>query len=158
MTDAPTSLLNGTPVWVWWTGGGALVLLVLFVFVVWLKGRPFAAGAIFRASRLSDGNRLLPTQVLITSRSVVHYIPSWIGKQEESIHMAHIASVKIQTGVMLSDVLIETSGGASPIRCHGHRKGDAVEMKRLIEQHQDDYYRNGGARPGSPAASETPIR
>ena len=40
--------------------------------------------------------------------------------------MAHIASVKIDTGMLLSDVLIETSGGADPIRCHGHRKGDAV--------------------------------
>ena len=26
--------------------------------------------------------------------------------------MAHISSVKVQTGLMLSDVLIETSGGA----------------------------------------------
>lgn len=158
MTDAPTSLLGGTPAWVWWTGGFALVLLVLFVLVVWLKGRPFADGAVFRASRLSDGNRLLPTQVLITNRSVVQFIPGWIGKQEESIHMAHIASVKIQTGVMLSDVLIETSGGASPIRCHGHRKGDAVEMKRLIELHQDEYYRSGGSRPTSPAAPDATIR
>ena len=158
MTDAPTSLLGAAPAWVWWTVGGALVLLVLFVLLVWSKGRPFAEGAVVRASRLSDGNRLLPTQVLITNRSVVQYIPGWIGKQEESIHMAHIASVKIQTGVMLSDVLIETSGGASPIRCHGHRKGDAVEMKRLIELHQDEYYRSGGNRPPSPAAPDATVR
>ena len=31
--------------------------------------------------------------------------------REEVIHMAHIASVKIETGVMLSDIEIETSGG-----------------------------------------------
>ncbi len=61
--------------------------------------------------------------------------------------MAHIASVKINTGMLLSDVLIETSGGASPIRCHGHHKGDAVRMKELIEQHQDAYYQAAG-RPG----------
>jgi hypothetical protein len=158
VTDASTSLVDGLPAWAWWVGGGALVLLALFVLIVWLKGRPFAAGAVFRASRLSDGNRLLPTQVLITNRSVVQYIPGWIGKQEESIHMAHIASVKIQTGVMLSDVLIETSGGASPIRCHGHRKGDAVEMKRLIELHQDEYYRGGGSRPPGPAAPDSTVR
>ena len=62
--------------------------------------------------------------------------------------MAHIASVKIETGVLLSNVLIETSGGASPIVCHGHRKGDAVRMKQLIEQYQTDYYRG----PGGPSA------
>ena len=51
--------------------------------------------------------------------------------------------------MLLSDVLIETSGGASPIRCHGHRKGDAVQMKSLIERYQTDYYR---ARRPAPAA------
>jgi len=40
-------------------------------------------------------------------------------------------------------VLIETSGGADPIRCHGHRKGDAVTMKALIERYQSDYFRPG---------------
>ena len=126
-------------------------MLVLFFVVVWRKGRPFAEGSVFRASRISQGNHLLPTQVLITRSSVVQFIPGWIGKQEESIHMAHISSVKIQTGVMLSNVLIETSGGASPIRGHGHRKSDAVEMKRLIEQYQDAYYRGQGTATPPPA-------
>ncbi|MGE3958251.1 MAG: hypothetical protein AB7H96_16170 [Vicinamibacterales bacterium] len=139
-----------------WLVLGPVALVLLAGLVVWLKGRPFAEGAVFRASRLSGGNRLLPTQVLISPRSVVHFTPGWIGKQEESIHVAHIASVKIQTGVLLSDVLIETSGGVNPIRCHGHHKGDAVEMKRLIEQYQDQYYRSGGA--GDPAAQGGPGR
>ena len=142
MTDVSTSV----PVY-WWVLAAAIVVLALFGLVVWMKGRPFAPGTVFRASRLSRGNRLLPTQVLISQTAVVQYIPGWIGKQEESIHMAHIASVKIQTGMLLSNLLIETSGGASPIRCHGHRKADAVEMQRLIESYQDEYYRGGGPRP-----------
>ena len=101
----------------------------------------------FRASRLSSGNRLFPTQVLITPTSVVQYTPRWIGRREETIHMAHIASVKIDTGMLLSDVLIETSGGTDPIACHGHRKGDAVRMKALIERYQTDYYRGGRRQP-----------
>jgi hypothetical protein len=144
-----------------WTLVGLAALLIVYVIVVWVKGRPFAHGAVFRASRLSKGNRLLPTQVLITPSAVVQFTPKWIGKQEESIHMAHIASVKVQTGLMLSDVLIETSGGASPIRCHGHRKRDAIEIKRLIELHQDAYYRAGNRPPapgGSPAAPNPPVR
>jgi hypothetical protein len=55
--------------------------------------------------------------------------------------MAHLASVKIDTKLLLSDVLIETTGGQNPIRCHGHRKRDATRMKALIEQYQSDYYR-----------------
>lgn len=141
-----------------WTLVALAVLLLLFLLVAWMKGRPFAQGAVFRASRLSKGNRLLPNQVLITPSAVVQYKPGWIGKEEESIHMAHIASVKVQTGLMLSDVLIETSGGASPIRCHGHRKADAIEMKRLIELHQDTYYRAGNRPAGDPAAPAPPGR
>jgi hypothetical protein len=60
--------------------------------------------------------------------------------------MAHVSSVGIDTNMFFSDVLIETSGGTSPIRCHGHRKRDAVRMKALIEQYQTGYYRS---RPGT---------
>ena len=147
--------MNSEPAWVWWTGAGVVVFAALWLLIVWRKGRPFAPGDVFKASRLSRGNRIFPTQVLITPTSVVQYVPQWIGRQEESIHMAHIASVKIITGLLLSDVLIETSGGASPIKCHGHRKRDAMRMKALVEAHQNDYYRSGGqsAAPGSPVIS-----
>jgi len=118
-------------------GAAGAVLMLL----VWQKSRPFSTGDVFRASRLSAHNHLFPTQVLISPTSVVHFTPRWIGKQEESIHMAHVASVKIDTRLLLSDVLIETTGGANPIRCHGHHKGDAVRMKTLIERYQTEYYR-----------------
>jgi hypothetical protein len=130
--------------WVWPVIVAAAAILGVFGWMVWQKGRPFAPGDVFRSSRLSKGSRLFPTQVLISPTSVIHYTPHWIGKQEESIHLAHVASVKIDTGFMLSNVLIETTGGASPIRCHGHHKGDAVRMKALIEQYQNEYYRGGG--------------
>jgi len=97
------------------------------------------------ASRISRGNRLFPTQVAITPTSVVQYKPRWIGKQEQTIHMAHVASVNIDTGAVLSNVLIETSGGSDPILCHGHRKRDAVRMKQLIERYQTEHYRVPGA-------------
>jgi hypothetical protein len=119
----------------------AIVAVVLFW--IWRKGRPFAAGDVFRASRLSAGNRLFPTQVLITPTSVVRFTPRWIGRHEETIHMAHVSSIQIDTGVFLSDVLIETSGGSNPIGCHGHHKRDATAMKTLIERYQTDYYQKG---------------
>src|SRR5262249_6131642 len=132
-------------------GGWILAVLapvaVVMLLWIWRKGWPFSEGDVFRASRWSSGNHLVPTQVLITESSVVHYTPRWIGKREETIHMAHIASVKIETGALLSDVLVETSGGSDPIVCHGHRKGDATRMKALIEQYQTAYYRSPTPRP-----------
>ena len=132
----------------------AAVVLFLPIVFVWWKARPFAAGDVFRASRWSRGNHLLPTQVLITPTSVVHFTPEVIGRREHSIHMAHVSSVGIDTNFLFSDVLIETSGGTTPVRCHGHRKKDAVRMKTLIEQYQTAYYRGG--RPDSPPADPSP--
>jgi hypothetical protein len=140
----------------WESGGGlalgivaAVVLVVGLVvgLVLWRKGRPFAQGAVFRASRLSAGNHLLPTQVLITPTNVVHFTPQWIGRYEHSIHMAHVASVGIDTHIIFSDVLVETTGGASPIHCKGHYKSHAVKMKALIEQYQTAYYRSQATTP-----------
>jgi hypothetical protein len=130
------------PQWAWVTLGGLAILFVVLLLVIWKKGRPFAPGDVFRASRWSSGNRLFPTQVAISPTSVVHYTPEWFGRLEHSMHMAHVASVRIDTNLMFSDVYIETTGGASPIKCHGHRKADAVRMKALIEKYQTDYYRN----------------
>lgn len=129
------------PEWAWQALAGFALLLVVLLFVIWKKGRPFAQGDVFRASRMSSGNRLFPTQVAISPTSVVHYTPEWFGRLEHSMHMAHVASVRIDTNLMFSDVYIETTGGASPIKCHGHRKADAVRMKALIEKYQTEYYR-----------------
>ena len=144
--------MTGEQAWIAWLGAhppvpwaiaGALALAAVLIFWVWRKGRPFAQGDVFRASRLRAGNHLFPTQVLITPVSVVRYIPRWIGRQEETIHMAHFSSVKIDTGLVLSNVRIETSGGSDSIRCHGHHKGDAGAMKQLIERYQTQYYQKG---------------
>ena len=131
-----------------------LVVLAIPALIVWRKGRPAASGEVFRASRLTGGNPLFPTQVIVTPHSVVHYTPQWIGKHEHSIHIAHVSSVSIDTGMLFSDVIIETSGGSGSIRCRGHHKGDAIRIKQLIEQFQSSYYRAGaasGAPPPAPA-------
>ena len=145
------------PTWAWWTLGVLAASVGAVAAGGLAQGTAVCAGRRLSRQPAERGNRLFPTQVLITPTSVVQYTPQWIGRQEESIHMAHIASVKIITGLLLSDVLIETSGGASPIKCHGHRKQDAVRMKALIEGHQNDYYRSGGqsAAPGAPAGPGT---
>ena len=100
----------------------------------WAKGRKLPGPHVFRASRFSRGNLFYPTQVAVTPGSVVHYTPAIVGGQEHSMHIAHVASVMIDRKMFFSDVLIESSGGTSPVRCHGHRKRDAVEMKRIAAE------------------------
>lgn len=120
----------------------AAVALVLAGLLFWAKGRLIPGPHVFRASRFSRGNFLFPTQVAITPTSVVHFTPELFGGREQSMHLAHVASVVIDRNLFFSDVMIESSGGASPVRCHGHRKRDALEMKRLIEHFQSEHYRD----------------
>ena len=131
----------------WIPAAGVLAAIVVaLVLFFWWKGQPFAGGDVFRASRLSRGNRYFPTQVLITPTSVVHYTPELFGRKEHSIHVVHVASVSIDTNLFFSDVIIETTGGQTAVTCHGHRKADAVRMKQLIEQYQTEIYRKPAGR------------
>jgi hypothetical protein len=127
----------------------AAIFVALVMAFFWFKGRSLPGPHVFRASRFSRGNFLFPTQVAVTPTSVVHYTPELFGGREQSMHLAHVASVLIDRNLFFADVMIESSGGASPVRCHGHRKSDAIEIKRLIEQFQSEHYRgrqgDGGA-------------
>ena len=58
------------------------------------------------------------------------------GSTEESISIAQVASVKITTGMMWSDIIIDSSGGTNPIISHGHRKADALRIRDLVETYQ----------------------
>lgn len=130
----------------------AVLILAAATLFFWSKGRKLPGPHVFRASRFSRGNLLFPTQVSVTPGSVVHFTPSWVGGEEHSMHIAHVASVLIDRNLFFSNVLIESSGGTSPVRCHGHRKRDAVEMKRLIEEFQSEYYRAQRPTPGATGA------
>src|SRR5262245_8521149 len=131
------------PEWDWFVGTLGVLVAILFLvgLYIWMRNRQLPGGHVFRASRLSKGNRLFPAQVQISPTSITLFRPQWLGKLEESIHMAHVASIKIDTNVIFSNVLIETTGGHHPIACHGHLKRDAVQMKKLIERYQTDYYK-----------------
>ena len=126
----------------WIAGGVAAFVVLLLCWWVLRKGAVLPGEHVFRASRMSKGNHLFPAQVVITASSLTLYRPQWIGKFEESIHMAHIASIKIDTHVIFADVTIETSGGQDPVVSHGHTKGDAVRMKDCVEKYQTDYYKS----------------
>jgi hypothetical protein len=135
--------MDSRDVWTWaaYALTALVVLAAMLLWVIVRKRRPFMTGDVFRASSWTRGNHLFPTQVAVTPTSVVQHTPRWIGKQDESIHIAHVASVKIDTHLFFSDVLIETSGGSDPVVCHGHWKSDAVRMKDLIERYQTEQLR-----------------
>ena len=90
----------------------------------------------FKASRWTRGNFLFPTVIEVTDKAVVRHKRSWFSRDEISISISKVASVHIKTGIIWSDILIESSGGTDPLASHGHRKADARRIRELIEEAQ----------------------
>ena len=90
----------------------------------------------FKASRWTKGNHLFPTVIEVTDRAVIRHKRSWFSKDEISISISKVASVHIKTGMVWSDILIESSGGTDPFASHGHRKADAQRIRALVEAAQ----------------------
>jgi len=90
----------------------------------------------FTASRWTQGNFLFPTRLVISPQRVARVKGRMFGSNEESIAMSKIASVHISTGVVWSEIVIESTGGSDPITSHGHRKKDAQRIRDLIETYQ----------------------
>ena len=91
---------------------------------------------IFQASRWTSGNHLFPTVIEVTDRAVIRHQRSLFSKDEISISITKVASVHIKTGILWSDILIESSGGSDPLTSHGHRKADAQRIRALVEEAQ----------------------
>ena len=97
---------------------------------------PAAATETFVASRLTRGNLFFPTRIVVNQLRVARVKPRLFGSNEESIAMAQVASVQISTGIIWSEIRVDSAGGTNPITSHGHRKDDAHRVRALIEAHQ----------------------
>ena len=93
-------------------------------------------GETFFASRWTKGNLLFPIRIVVNSLHVIKVKPRFFGTSEESIAIAQVASVQISTGIVWSNIRIDSSGGTNPITSHGHRKADAQHIRDLIESYQ----------------------
>jgi len=91
---------------------------------------------IFTASRLTSGNHFFPVRIEVNQDRVVRIKPRIFGSNEESIAISKVASVNIQTGLIWSDIRIDSAGGTNPILSHGHRKLDAQAIRAIIERLQ----------------------
>lgn len=108
----------------------------------------------FKASRWTKGNRLFPTVIEVTDMAVIRRKRTWFSRNEMSIHLQRVASVRINTGLIWSEILIESTGGTDSLTSHGHRKKDALRIKALIEGAQTQHL---GAPEGEGATKPCPF-
>jgi hypothetical protein len=85
--------------------------------------------ATYQSSRWSTGNRLFPDRISLNADAVVFHKRHLIGGEEETIRYEQIASVSIQRGFFLADVLFETTGGTEPVFLNGLWIGAAERCK-----------------------------
>ncbi len=97
---------------------------------------PESGAETFSASRWTQGNFLFPTKIIVSPQRVSRVKSRFFGSNEETIAMSKVASVHISTGVLWSEIRIESTGGTDPIASHGHRKADAQRIRNLIESYQ----------------------
>ena len=90
----------------------------------------------FRASRWTGGNFLFPTVIEVSDKAVTRHKRALFSQDEMSISISKVASVHIKTGMIWSEIRIESSGGSDPLSSHGHTKQDALRIKELIEDAQ----------------------
>jgi hypothetical protein len=98
-----------------------------------------AQGETFAASRWTKGNFFFPTKLVVSSQRVSRVKSRLFGSNEESIAISKVASVHISTGVVWSEIRIESTGGTDPITSHGHRKAEAQRIRDLIESYQAQF-------------------
>ena len=91
---------------------------------------------VFTASRWTSGNRLFPVRIEVNPSRITRIKPRLLGSNEESVAIHKVASVNIQTGLIWSDIRIDSAGGSNPIVSHGHSKNDARAIRDRIEKLQ----------------------
>ena len=90
----------------------------------------------FTASRWTKGNLFFPTRIVVGPLRVSRIKSRLFGSNEESIAISQVASVHISTGMVWSNIVIESSAGTDPLTSHGHRKADAEHIRDLIQGFQ----------------------
>src|SRR5260221_12458462 len=107
---------------------------------------PFTSTAskVFKASRWTRGNFLFPTHIEVGPERVLRIKPRFFGSSEESIPITKVASVLISTGMLWSDIRIDSTGGSNPILSPGPSKADAVALRNVIDPYQQRMRQESG--------------
>lgn len=86
----------------------------------------------YTSSRLTSGNRIFPSKIIIDEQGVTLKKPSLFSGKEKTIPFSRISSVNIDCPFIgFSTIIIETTGEGS-IASNGFTKADVKKMKEMI--------------------------
>ncbi len=86
----------------------------------------------YKASRISEGNKIFPCKITIHDKGITLKIPSLFSGKESTVTYNHISAVDIESPMIgYSTIYIETTGEGK-ITAHGFTKAAVTEMKEMI--------------------------
>lgn len=86
----------------------------------------------FITSRLTEGNRVFPSKIIVDDLGITLKIPGFFRGNEKTIPYSRISSVDIDCPFIgYSTIIIETTGEGR-IRAHGFTKSEVKRIRELI--------------------------
>lgn len=95
-----------------------------------------AEDRVFHSSRWSSGNFFFRDRVTAASDGIIFRKGALFGANEEHISYGAIASFKLDEGVFLANITVETAGGSQPVFINGLWKSDARVLQEIIRAYQ----------------------
>jgi hypothetical protein len=87
----------------------------------------------FTASRLSEGNKIFPSEIHIEGNGVTVKIPGLFGGDSKFFDFHHIASVDVKAPMVGYSTVTFYAGGTQ-ISAHGFTSSEVKQMKQAIEE------------------------
>lgn len=87
----------------------------------------------FVASRLSEGNKLFPAEILIEETGIKVKLPGFFSGKTQFISYEHISSVEIDSPMIGFSTLRFFHAGKE-VAAHGFSKKDAKEIESAIDE------------------------
>ena len=85
----------------------------------------------FESSRLTEGNKLFPTQIILTDKGIVVRKPGILRSEEKVVPYPQITFVNINTPLIgFSQIVIGTEN--QPVTISGFTKAEVKQLQSLI--------------------------
>ncbi|MBS1623419.1 MAG: hypothetical protein JST83_05330 [Bacteroidetes bacterium] len=92
----------------------------------------------YTASRLSEGNKVFPAEIVLEESGLVVRIPGLFSDETRYFDYDHIASVDVETPLVGYSTITFFAGGHY-ISAHGFTSSEVKAIKRAILEAKEDY-------------------
>jgi hypothetical protein len=87
----------------------------------------------FKASRLSEGNKVFPTEINLEENSIEIKVPGLFSGDSKYLNYQDISAIEVDSP-MIGFCTLKLLLNGSKIEVHGFSKSDVKEMRRIIDE------------------------